>query len=144
MAGIDKVISATMENLKEMIDVNTIVGNAVSAGENVIVIPVSKVSFGFASGGTEYISGNGTEPNAFGGGAGGGVSVSPVAFLVVENGHVRLVPVSDSVSAVDRIIDSVPELISKANGFITSIIDKKKEAKKEKTEITEVEIIEEQ
>jgi len=142
MAGIDKVISTTMDNLKEMIDVNTIIGNPVSAGENVVVIPVSKVAFGFASGGSEYISGNATEVNAFGGGAGGGVTINPVAFLVVENGHVRLVPVSDSVSAVDRIIDSVPELISKANGFITSIIDKKKEAKKE-AETSETVVIEE-
>ena len=142
MAGIDKVISTTMDNLKEMIDVNTIIGNPVSAGENVVVIPVSKVAFGFASGGSEYISGNATEANAFGGGAGGGVTINPVAFLVVENGHVRLVPVSDSVSAVDRIIDSVPELISKANGFITSIIDKKKEAKKE-AETSKTVVIEE-
>lgn len=143
MAGIDKVISSTMENLKEMIDVNTIVGNAVNAGENVIVIPVSKVAFGFASGGSEYISGDATEPNAFGGGAGGGVTINPVAFLVIENGHVRLVPVSDSVSAVDRIIDSVPELISKANGFITSVMDKRKEAKKTETETSETVVIEE-
>lgn len=142
MAGIDKVISSTMENLKEMIDVNTIVGNAVNAGENVIVIPVSKVAFGFASGGSEYISGDATEPNAFGGGAGGGVTINPVAFLVIENGHVRLVPVSDSVSAVDRIIDSVPELLNKANGFITSFMEKKKE-KNTVTETSETVVIEE-
>lgn len=142
MAGIDKVISSTMENLKEMIDVNTIVGDAVSAGENVVVIPVSKVAFGFASGGSEYISGNATEPNAFGGGAGGGVTINPVAFLVIENGHVRLVPVSDSVSAVDRIIDSVPELLNKANGFITSFMEKKKE-KNTVTETSETVVIEE-
>ena len=133
MAGIDKVMSVTMENLKEMVDVNTIVGDAVNTPDGTTVIPVSKVSFGFASGGADIPNGKSeSEDTTFGGGAGGGVSINPVAFLVIEKDHVKLMPVTNSVSTTDKIIDAVPELITKLNNFVTGFIDKKEEKKKEK------------
>ena len=134
MAGIEKVISSTMENLKGMIDVNTVVGEAMKVSEDVVVIPVSKVTFGFASGGSEYISGKtAEEDNAFGGGAGGGVTINPMAFLVIEHDHVRLVPVTSALTTVDRIIDAVPELIAKANKLFESYKEKKDNKEEEES-----------
>ena len=116
---IQGLMKTTMDSIKEMIDVNTIVGDAVETPDGSIIIPISKVSFGFASGGAEYemsskSGGGGTEVDQtklpFGGGSGAGVSVQPVAFLVVGNNQIRLLPVTYS-NVVDRIVDLVPNIM---------------------------------
>ena len=127
---IEGLMAQAMGNLKQMIDVNTIVGEPITTSDGTTVIPVSRVGFGFGAGGSEFSAkpdGKTKEQPMFGGGCGGGVSVSPVAFLVVKNDNIRLLPVSDSMSTVDRVIDMIPEVLSKFNSFIKDMKDKKQE-----------------
>ncbi|HPU00311.1 MAG: sporulation protein YtfJ [Firmicutes bacterium] len=116
---IESLMKTAMENLKEMVDVNKIVGDAVETPDGSVIIPISRVSFGFAAGGTEFEqqagNGSGNHNNRpaelpFGGGSGGGVSVQPVAFLVAGQGQVRLLPV-DRHAMLDRLIDIAPQVL---------------------------------
>ena len=124
------LMSATMEKIRTMVDVNTIVGQPILAGE-VTNIPVSKVSFGFASGGSDFATKN-QKPdadNSFGGGSGAGVNINPIAFLVVRGDTVKLLPVAPPPDgAVDRVVDMVPELVDKVTGFIEKQQEKKDNA----------------
>jgi sporulation protein YtfJ len=112
---IQTLMHTAMENLKEMIDVNKVVGNAVETPDGHVIIPVSKVSFGFVAGGSEFegyaedLKKAGKDGFPFGGGSGGGVSLRPVAFLVVGPGEIRLLPI-DRGAAIDRLIDAAPQL----------------------------------
>lgn len=126
---IGELMSTTMQRIREMVDVNTIIGQPIQAGE-VTLIPVSKVSFGFASGGTDWAGKNQKTDaaNAFGGGAGSGVNIVPVAFLVVKGDLVRMLPISSQpTNSVERIIDMVPEVVDKVTGFIEKQKGKDKE-----------------
>ncbi|NLA26461.1 MAG: sporulation protein YtfJ [Firmicutes bacterium] len=116
---IEGLMKTAMENLKEMVDVNKIVGDAVETPDGSVIIPISRVSFGFAAGGTEFAqNGGGNNQNKsnnkdelpFGGGSGGGVSVQPVAFLIAGQGQVRLLPV-DRHAMLDRLIDMAPQIM---------------------------------
>ena len=126
---IEGLMLTAMSSIREMIDVNTIIGEPIETLEGLIIIPISKVSFGFAAGGSEF---KGETMNVyskkekeeeiqyklpFGGGAGAGATINPVAFLVVQNGNVKLIPIEHT-SYVDRLLDYVPDLIEKVNGFI--------------------------
>ncbi len=123
---IESLMKTAMENLKEMVDVNKIVGDTVETPDGSVIIPISRVTFGFAAGGTEFDqeeknqhgNANGRSNELpFGGGSGGGVSVQPVAFLVVGQGQVRLLPV-DRNAMLDRLIDLAPQVISQVQGMI--------------------------
>lgn len=111
---IENLMKSTMESLKDMIDVNTVIGDGIETADGSFILPISKVSFGFASGGSEFpkdknsITPEGRFP--FGGGSGSGVSVKPVAFLVLQNGNVRLIPV-DQANTYDMIIDKIPQMM---------------------------------
>lgn len=135
---IQGLMDTAMSNIKAMVDVNTIVGNAVTTPDNTVIIPISTVSFGFAAGGSEVsgkktnIVDGGAQP-LFGGGAGGGANVKPVAFLVVGGGNVRLLPITESSSPVDKLIDLMPEMVDKVNGAFSSM-KKKKQAQAEENE----------
>ena len=124
---LNDLMGSTMEKVKAMADVNAIVGDPIQAGE-VTIIPISRVSYGFASGGSDFASKN-QKPdsnNAFGGGSGAGVNIIPIAFLVVRGENVRLLPVMPPPGgAVDRVVDMVPELVDK----ITDFVEKQKEKK---------------
>ena len=124
---IGDLMSTTMQKIREMVDVNTIVGQPIQAGE-VTIIPVSKVSFGFASGGSDFTSKN-QKPdadNSFGGGSGAGVNIAPIAFLIVKGDSVKLLPVAPPPgNSVDRVVEMVPELVDKVTGFIEKQQDKK-------------------
>lgn len=117
-----------MENLKNMIDADTILGDPIETKDGSYIVPVSKVSFGFASGGSEFTSENAIKndppSNPFGGASGAGVTLKPVAFLVVKDGLSRLLPV-EADSSVDRIIDTIPQILD----MIRSAIGNKKEKK---------------
>ena len=103
---INEVLQTTMNKIREMVDANTVVGQPITTQDGVTLIPVSKLSFGFATGGSDFGK---AQPWCFGGGAGAGVSVFPVAFLVVKDGMTRVLPVAvPPVSTVDRIVDSFP------------------------------------
>jgi sporulation protein YtfJ len=136
---IQGLMDTAMSNIKSMVDVNTIVGDPVTAPDGTLIIPVSTVSFGFGAGGSEFAPKNntmtqGASGSLFGGGCGGGAKVKPIAFLVVGNGNVRLLPVSQNSSPVDKIIDLVPEMVDKMNGAICSAAQKLADKKEKKAE----------
>lgn len=109
---IQGLMKTTMESIKEMVDVNTVIGDAVEAPDGSVVIPVSRVGLGFAAGGSEFGAANEEAGLPFGGGSGAGVSVQPVGFLVVGQGSVRLLPISHG-AIFDRLVDLVPPLADK-------------------------------
>ncbi|MDR1156696.1 MAG: GerW family sporulation protein [Oscillospiraceae bacterium] len=123
--SIPELMSVTMTKIREMVDVNTIVGQPVSTPDGTTIIPVSKVSFGFAAGGTDY-AGKHDKPEEdknFGGGSGAAVNIHPVSFLVVSPTGVKLLPVAPPPgSAVDRAIEAVPALLEK----VASLLGRKK------------------
>ena len=125
--SLSELISTTMEHVRTMADANTIIGTPIYA-EGVTLIPVSRMSFGVAGGGTEFSTKK--QPagdNSFGGGSGASAKLEPVAFLVVKEGSVKLLPVAPPpATTVDRVIDTVPEVVDKVTGFIES-----QQAKKE-------------
>lgn len=134
---IEGLMDTAMSNIKSMVDVNTIVGDSVTTPDGTVIIPISTVSFGFGAGGTQFAakSESVTPQNPmFGGGCGGGANVKPIAFLVVGNGNVRLLPISDKVTPVDKIIDLMPDMIDKVNNAFTGAVDKIAKRKDKKTE----------
>ena len=111
---IESVMETAMTNLKSMVDANTIIGNPITTPDGTVVIPVSKISLGFASGGSDFAAK--TNPNlCFGGGSGAGMTMTPVAFLVVSpTGSVNMLPVAqNTLTAIDKAIDAAPGLIEK-------------------------------
>lgn len=126
---IEGIMGVSMDKIRQMVDVNTIVGEPISA-EGTTIIPVSKVAFGFASGGTDL---PGQAADKFGGGSGAGVTVKPVAFIVIKpDGDVRLLELGSKGGAVDSIVDALPGLIDKVKGMIAE-----KKAEKEAKLATE-------
>ena len=118
---LNDMMRSTMEKVREMVDTNTIVGQPITTPDGVTLIPISKVSFGFGSGGGDY--GKAPKDN-FGGGSAAGVKIDPVAFLVIKDGTTRMLPVAAApMNTVDRIVDMAPEIVEK----VEKIIDKKKE-----------------
>lgn len=108
-----------MESMKEMVDVNTIVGDPVETPDGSVIMPISRVAFGYAAGGSEFVAQKTSEGKGhpFGGGTGAGVSVQPVGFLVVGNGNIRMLPV-DTNTMVDRLVDLTPQLINQVQGLL--------------------------
>lgn len=131
---INDLMSTTMQKIRDMVDANTIVGTPIQTQDGVTLIPVSKLSVGFASGGSDFAT-KSQKPegkNSFGGGSGGGATIEPVAFLVVKDGYVRLLPVAPPpATTVDRVIELAPEMFDKVTGYI----DKKKDEKAEDKEV---------
>lgn len=124
---INDLFSTIMEHVRTMVDANTIIGQPIQA-EGVTLLPISKLSFGFGSGGADFTAGKKAAPvsNNFGGGGGAGAKLEPVAFLVVKGDSVRLLPVSPPASTtVDRVIDMVPDVVDKITGFIDKQQEKK-------------------
>lgn len=118
---IEGLMKTAMESIKEMVDVNTVVGDAVEASDGTVIIPVSRVACGFAAGGSEFapIMEKKEETELpFGGGSGAGVSVQPVGFLVVGNGQVRLMPVDSHNAFLERIIDMAPQVVQQIQGMV--------------------------
>ena len=112
---INGLLDTSMQNLRSLVDATTGVGAAINTPDGTTIIPVSKVSFGFASGGSD-IPGKDKEP--FGGGAGGGVSVQPIAFLIIKDGKVDLLQINESKNTADRIVNMVPEMFDKMAAFL--------------------------
>lgn len=132
---IESLMITAMNSIQDMIDVNTIIGEPIES-KNVTIIPISKVSLGFAAGGSEFKGETINEYTKkaeseeiqyrlpFGGGSGAGVCISPVAFLVIQEDSVKLLP-TDHISSIDKLLDYVPDLIEK----VSKMIDKKMEKK---------------
>ena len=118
------MLESTIQKIREMLDVNTVVGTPIETQDGVTIIPVSKVSVGFGGGGSDFAAKSSANP--FGGGVGGGVKVSPVCFLVVKDGNVRMLSVpTPANSTTERIVEMLPDTLDK----ITAYLDSKKEAK---------------
>ncbi len=120
-----------MQSIKEMIDVNTIVGDPVETADGTLLIPISKVSLGFGVGGSDHSASKtpADKPAMFGGGVAGGVSISPVAFMVVGKGQIRLIPVNPETTIYDRIFDMIPMAIDKIAELKDSFVSKKDKSK---------------
>ena len=113
---LSEMITSTMGKIRDMIDVNTVVGQPIVSGD-VTMIPIAKVAIGYGSGGSDFATKNypANRDNAFGGGAGAGVSITPIAFLIQRGDNVRLLPVAEPAStSVDRIIEMIPDLLDRA------------------------------
>ena len=143
---IENLMLTAMNSIRDMVDVNTIIGEPIETSNNIIIIPISKVGFGFAAGGSEFKGETIDEYTKrekeeaiqyrlpFGGGSGAGVSIAPVAFLVVQPNNVKLLPV-EHCSAIDRLLDYVPDLMEKANIILNKNIQNKKEEMKNQEKI---------
>lgn len=122
---IQGLMNVTMDKIRQMADSNTIIGKPITTDDGTTILPVSKVSFGFASGGTDFDGKNSANKDLFGGGSGAGVNIQPVAFLIVKDGCVRTVQLSDTSNSIDRALTMLPELIDK----VTLLLNKKDEAR---------------
>jgi len=116
---IQGLMTTAMENLKEMIDVNTIIGDPVETPDGSVILTVSKVGFGFAAGGSEFtledhsLQDNGVSKHPFGGGSGGGVSITPIAFLIVNGQGVKMVHLDESTHLYEKLLDFAPQAVDK-------------------------------
>jgi len=126
--NLPNMLESTIAKIREMVDVNSVIGEPITAG-GVTIIPISKVSVGFGGGGSDFVSRNlNKQENPFGGGAGGGIKVTPVAFLIIKDGSVRMLPVAAPANTTaDRIVEQVPDLLDKVSAFIDSRTKKDEE-----------------
>jgi sporulation protein YtfJ len=120
--NIPNMLENTIAKIREMVDVNSVIGTPITTADGVTIIPVSKVSVGFGGGGSDYVSKNANkQENPFGGGAGGGVSVTPIAFLIIKDGNVRMMPVAAPANTTaDRLVEMIPDTLDKVSAFIDS------------------------
>ncbi len=118
--NLPNMLDGTLEKLRQMVDGNSVIGDAIKISDDVTVIPISKISLGVAGGGADYVSKHpNSQENPFGGGVGAGVQVTPVAFLVVKGDSVRMLPVSTpATTTVDRLVEMIPETLDKITDFI--------------------------
>ena len=123
------ILGVSMDKIREMVDVNTVIGDAIHTPDGLTLIPVSKVSYGFASGGSNIPTKSASE--LFGGGSGAGINITPVGFIVISNGGVQVIPIVSKPDSADKMINLVPEMFDK----ITSLFHKKKEST-EKVEVS--------
>lgn len=124
---IEGMMHSTMENIKQMVDVNTIIGDPITAPDGTIIIPVSRVSYGFVSGGSEFPTRHPDKKDLFGGGSGAGISIHPVAFITISGGETKLLQINPYGNTADRVVDLVPDTIDKVVGLFKK--DKKSSEK---------------
>ena len=134
---IEGLMTTAMSSIQDMIDVNTIIGEPIETSNNIVIIPISKVSFGFVAGGSEFKGETVDEYKKkekeeevqyrlpFGGGSGAGVTINPIAFLVIQGENVKLMPVNYS-SSIDKLLDYIPDFLDKTNNMINKCIQKSK------------------
>lgn len=131
--ALNSMMDVTLEKIRQMVDSNTIIGNPITTADGTTILPVSHVSFGFASGGSDFASGK-TSKDLFGGGSGAGVSITPIAFLSISNGNIRLIQLADRNNTVDRAINMLPELVDKVTGLVSDFTNKDKKKAADKTD----------
>lgn len=121
--NISEMLTSSMEKIQKMVDVNTIIGQPVQLGDGVTIVPITKVHIGMGGGGTDFATKSvlNAKKDPFGGGLGAGVSIDPVAFLIIKGDSVRMMPVAEPASTtVDRIVEQAPDLIDKLADFLDS------------------------
>ena len=128
--GVNGLMAETMEKIRSMVDVNTIIGDPIVTHDGTTLIPISKVTFGVGSGGSDFKPRNSSDsaPLCFGGGGGAGVSISPVAFLIVSEGNARILPVNmPADNSTDRLIEMIPDAVNGIQNFVSNRRGKKTE-----------------
>lgn len=137
---IEILMETAMNSIKDMVDVNTIIGDPIETSNGMVIIPISKVSFGFAAGGSEFKGETIDEYKKkdkeeevqyrlpFGGGSGAGISINPVAFVIVLKDTIKVLPIEHS-SAIDKLMDYVPDLMEKANVIVDKTLETDKKTK---------------
>ncbi len=120
---VNNLMGVTMDKIKEMVDVNTVIGEPITTPDGATVLPISRVSYGFASGGSDLPSKSQPAAGLFGGGSGAGITIVPIAFLVISNGNVRILQIEPYMGPVDRALEKLPELADK----LTALFRKDKE-----------------
>ena len=129
---IEGMMNCSVDKMKEIINADTIIGKSITTPDGTMVIPVSKVTYGFASGGSDFASSSCKDKEIFGGGNGVGVSIIPVAFLVISGSDVKLMQIESFTGALDRIISMTPDMVDKISAMIKKRKEEKKNSKKEK------------
>ncbi len=127
--NLPNMLDSTIEKIREMVNANSVIGEPIVTADGATVIPISKISIGLGGGGSDFVSKNvNRQENPFGGGVGAGISVTPVAFLIVKEGNVRMLPVATPANTTaDRIVEMVPDTLDKIASFIDSRTEKKGE-----------------
>ena len=127
--NLPNMLENTIAKIREMVDVSSVIGDPITTPDGVTIIPVSKVSVGFGGAGSDYVSKNlNKHENPFGGGAGGGMKIVPIGFLIVKEGSVRMLPVAAPANtSTDRLVEQIPDTLDKIVSFIDSHIKKKEE-----------------
>ena len=125
--NLPNMLDNTIQRVREMVSANTVVGDAISTPDGVTIIPISQITVGLAGGGSDFVSKNPNQhENPFGGGAGAGMRVTPVAFLVVKDGSVRVLPVAAPANTTtDRLVEMIPDTLDKIVKFIEDRLEKK-------------------
>lgn len=120
--NLPNMLDNTIAKIREMVDSNSVVGEPIAVGEGVTIIPISKISIGLGGGGSDFVSKHpNNQENPFGGGVGAGVKVTPVAFLIVKDGNVRMIPVATPANTTaDRLVEMVPDTLDKIAAFVDS------------------------
>ncbi len=124
------ILGTTIDKIKNLVDTSTIIGEPMKISEKVTVIPISKVTYGFASGGSDFPSKNNSE--LFGGAGGAGITVTPVAFLIVNDDIVSIKSISAADNSVEKVVSMVPEVVNTVSGLVNKYV--KKEDADDKTE----------
>lgn len=122
------IMGTTIEKMRQLVDVSTIIGDPIKV-DGVTVIPVSKVTCGFASGGSDFPSKSNAD--IFGGGGGAGMTITPIAFIVVNNGEVSIKHIATSDGSTERIVGMIPDVVSQVAGIVEKLVDKKKDGNAE-------------
>lgn len=123
--NVNDLLGVSMDKIRQMVDVNTVVGDPVTTPDGTTVIPISRVNYGFAAGGSDLPSKSQPAGGLFAGGSGAGVTVTPVAFLSIQQGNVRVIQIEPYVSSVDRALEKIPDIAD----MLGSLFKKNKEPK---------------
>ena len=129
---LEGLMDVTLDKIKSMVDVNTIIGDMITIPDGTVIIPISKVTYGFASGGSEFPTKKVDGKDLFGGGSGAAITISPLAFLTISNGQVKLLSINQYDNPTDRVVGMIPEIFDKASELF------KKNKSEKNSEITEM------
>lgn len=143
---VQELMASALEKMRDLVDSNTVIGSPINTQDGTTILPISKITFGFVSGGTDFASK--TQKDLFGGAASSGASITPVGFLVIKDGSVKLMQLAEGGATLDRLINMMPEVIDRVEGFIANRTGKKDTTVKTSTEFAQTvndveEIIEE-
>ncbi|MDD2955476.1 MAG: GerW family sporulation protein [Oscillospiraceae bacterium] len=124
--NVEGLLNVTLEKLKALVDVNTIIGDPITTQDGTTIVPVSQVSFGFGSGGADLPTK--AQQSQFGGGSGGGVTIKPLAFLVIQGENIRMIQMQKFDNSTDRMVNMVPDVIDKFSGLFSKLGKKEDKA----------------